>query len=161
MYFGYINSKNRLIGVGISLMQTDDFGSDDVQNVEISEDVFNIYKNDPDRYIWNGHEIIENPDYTEIKKQEHERQWLADFFETSLGWVRRKVSIQMTGETRDFLYDIKPTLRAGIPIITYQKPDFETSFDPVQNRNVIVTDQFLAECETQIYRDFYGESPGS
>lgn len=87
--------------------------------------------------------------YTEEEKQQQElEQRKKDFFETSLGYVKRKVSMQ-TGETRDFLFDIKPTLQVGIPIITY-------NLDGTQNLEVLVTEKFLTECDKQIYKDFYG-----
>lgn len=45
-----------------------------VQNIEVSEEVFNSFIDDNDRYIWNGSEIIENPDYEEIKRQKHRQE---------------------------------------------------------------------------------------
>ena len=49
-------------------------------------------------------------------------------------------------------FDIKPTLQVGVPIITY-------NLDGTQNRGVLVTEQFLKECEMQVYYDFYGTMP--
>lgn len=48
---------------------------EDVINAEVSEEVFNSFIDDTDRYIWNGSEIIENPNYEEVKRQK-ERQEL-------------------------------------------------------------------------------------
>lgn len=82
----------------------------------------------------------------EIKNKEKE-QFLKEFFNTSLGYVRRKVSMQ-TGETKDFLADILPILQVGIPILTYTE-------DGEQNK-VLVTEEFLDECKQQVIKDFYG-----
>jgi hypothetical protein len=49
--------------------------NEEIQNIEVSEDIYNAFIEDNDRYIWNGSEIVENPDYEEIKKQK-ERQRL-------------------------------------------------------------------------------------
>lgn len=49
--------------------------NEDVTNIEVSEEVFNSFIEDTDRYIWNGEEIVENPNYEEIKRQK-ERQEL-------------------------------------------------------------------------------------
>lgn len=103
----------------------------------------------------NGYEIEETDTgliakgYTaeEIAEQEQEQR-AKEFFSTSLGLVRRNVTMQ-TGETRDFLFDIKPTLQVGVPIITYNA-------DGTQNVGVLVTEEFLNECDRQIYKDFYG-----
>lgn len=103
----------------------------------------------------NGYEIEETATqlvakgYTaeEIAEQQAEEQQ-KEFFNTSLGLVRRNVTMQ-NGETRDFLFDIKPTLQVGVPIITYNT-------DGTQNIGVLVTEEFLNECDRQIYKDFYG-----
>lgn len=130
-----------------------------VQKYYVSDELYNMWLEDNRKVIYKDGEIIENPNYEEEKRQEYEQYWRIGFFETSLGWVKRKVMVQGTGETRDFLYDMKPSLKVGTPIITYNKPDFITEFIPTQNRNVLVTEQFLSECENQIYKDFYGENP--
>lgn len=46
----------------------------DALNIEVSEEVFNNFSNDKDRYIWNGTEIVENPDYEEIKREKHRQE---------------------------------------------------------------------------------------
>ena len=48
--------------------------NEEIQNIEVSEEVFNSFIDDNDRYIWNGSEIIENPDYDEIKRQKHRQE---------------------------------------------------------------------------------------
>lgn len=45
-----------------------------IRNIEVSEEVFNSFIDDNDRYIWNGSEIVENPDYDEIKRQKHRQE---------------------------------------------------------------------------------------
>ena len=90
--------------------------------------------------------------YTDEELAELQAEQLAkEFFNTSLGYVKRQVTM-VTGDVRDFLFDIKPTLQVGVPIITY-------NLDGTQNRGVLVTEQFLKECEKQVYYDFYGTMP--
>ena len=48
--------------------------NEDIQNIEVSEEVFNSFIDDNDRYVWNGSEIVENPDYDEIKRQKHRQE---------------------------------------------------------------------------------------
>lgn len=83
----------------------------------------------------------------ELKEQEEE-SFQKEFFQTSLGYVRRKVSILGTGEEKNFLSDILPLLEVGVPIITYNE-------DKTQNRNILVTEDFLQECKQQMLMDFY------
>lgn len=130
-----------------------------IQKIYVSDEIYNLWKEDNRKVIYQNGEIIENPNYEEEKRQEYEQMWLSDFFQTSLGWIRRKVMVQATGETRDFLYDMKPNLTVGDAIITYDKPDFVTQFEPIQHRDKIVTEQFLQDCRIQIALDFYGAIP--
>lgn len=103
----------------------------------------------------NGYEIRETETaleawwYTEEEQHEQEiEQFRKDFFNTSLGYVRRKVHMK-NGEIKDFLSDILPLLVEGIEIITY-------NLDKTQNTNVQVTSQFIEECKQQMLIDFYG-----
>lgn len=48
--------------------------NEEIQNIEVSEQVYNAYAEDNLRYIWNGEEIIENPDYEQqARDREQER----------------------------------------------------------------------------------------
>ena len=93
--------------------------------------------------------------------KEREEQFNKDFFQTSLGYVRRKVSMA-TGETKDFLSDLLPTISMGVQmgqpvtIITYNKPDFTqeiTDWTVLQNVQT-VTAEFVQECFLQLSNDF-------
>ena len=46
-----------------------------IENIEVTEEVYNAFIEDTDRYIYQDGEIIPNPDYEEIKRQK-ERQRL-------------------------------------------------------------------------------------
>ena len=104
----------------------------------------------------NGYKIkytensIEAWELTEQEKEEKRQQQFAkDFFNTSLGYVRRNVTMKDTS-TKSFLTDILPLLEVDVPIITY-------NIDGTQNLNVAVTEQFITECKQQVLKDFYGE----
>ena len=87
--------------------------------------------------------------YTEEEKEEQRQErFRKEFFNTSLGWVSRKVHMQ-DGSIKDFLTDILPLLQENVPIITY-------NIDGTQNKDVMVTEQFLGECKQQVLIDFYG-----
>lgn len=68
MYYAFIRD-NQIDGVGQSRCL-----NDDIINAEISEEVFNAITDDKDRYIWNGEDVIPNPDYEQIvidREKEH------------------------------------------------------------------------------------------
>lgn len=113
------------------------------------------------KYLYQEGEIILNPNYEEEQIQARKQQFNKDFFQTSLGYVRRKVSMA-TGETKDFLSDLLPTISMGVQmgqpvtIITYNEPDFTqdvTDFTSLQEYKT-VTAQFVQECFLQLSNDF-------
>lgn len=42
------------------------------QSIEVSEELYNAFNAEPDKYMWNGSEVIENPDYEDIKRQKEQ-----------------------------------------------------------------------------------------
>lgn len=115
-----------------------------------------------------GYEIKETEEslqawgYTEEEIiAEREEQFERDFFLTSLGYIRRKVTMA-TGETKDFLSDLLPTISMAIQIgqevkvIAYDKPDFTQEIIDWEQyqHNEVVTAQFVQECFMQLSSDF-------
>lgn len=45
-----------------------------IESIEVNEELYNDYISDPNKYIWNGSEIVENPDYEEIRKQKEKER---------------------------------------------------------------------------------------
>lgn len=88
--------------------------------------------------------------YTEEEKQEQEeKEFNRKFFSTSLGYVSRDVHMK-NGTVKDFLTDILPLLKVGIPVLVYTR-------ELVQSK-VPATQQFIDECGQQLIADFYGEN---
>lgn len=94
--------------------------------------------------VENGEIVIDNDRPERLKREQFERE----FFETSLGWVRRQVTMQ-DGTVKNFLTDILPLLVVGVDVLTY---DTE-----LNQSKVTVTNEFLNECKNQLLQDFYGE----
>lgn len=70
----FISVANNKI-IGVNTVSYSEKGVDyPITNIEVSEEVYNSYIEENDRYIYSSGEIIENPDYEEIKRQkERER----------------------------------------------------------------------------------------
>ena len=109
-------------------------------------------------------EIVSDKEGYEAKIVEGRKaQFNKDFFLTSLGYVRRKVSMA-TGETKDFLSDLLPTISMGVnlgqpvSIITYSEPDFTAdNIDWESLQSVKTVDaEFVQECFLQLSNDFRG-----
>ena len=97
------------------------------------------------------------------KAKDRENEFNSAFFYTSLGYVRREVTMA-DGTTKDFLSDLLPVIKATVEadkmftIITYLQPDFSMEFtqdyiESLQNK-VVPTLQFIEECFVQLAKDF-------
>lgn len=124
-----------------------------------------LIKQNPDKYkIYDGNVIAKtDEEYEQEQTQKRETEFNKEFFLTSLGYIRRQVNMA-TGQPKDFLSDLLPTISMGVtlgqevPIITYKQPDFTQEFtleymeslQEVKN----VTTQFIQECALQVSKDF-------
>ena len=71
MYYANINSEDKLVGIGLCPMVADESGSDDVKNIEVSEEIYNNSKEyGVNYYTYDNGEIILNPNYKEEKAEE-------------------------------------------------------------------------------------------
>lgn len=115
--------------------------------------------------IQNGNVVEKTNDEIAAARQEIFEQ---EFFLTSLGYIRRKVSMS-TGETKDFLSDLLPAISMGIqmgqtvPILVYNTPDFTQEVTPEyiislqEAKNA--TAAFIQECALQLSTDFVNGTP--
>jgi hypothetical protein len=113
------------------------------------------------KYIIEDSELILNPNWEEEKAREREASFNKAFFNTSLGYVRRNVTMA-DGSHKDFLSDLLPAIsmsvQSGIPvnILTYDKPPFDHDIDDwtEYQHKVIANPQFTQECFMQLSNDF-------
>ena len=73
-YYAHINSKNILTGIDMSRLSADEYGSEDVKNIEVDKTLYdNKQKYGIEYYVYQDGEIVENPNYKEEQKRK-ERQ---------------------------------------------------------------------------------------
>lgn len=97
----------------------------------------------------------------EEKARERETSFNKAFFNTSLGYVRRSVTMA-DGSHKDFLSDLLPAIsmsvQSGVPvnILTYDKPPFDHDIEDwtEYQHKVVATPQFIQECFIQLSNDF-------
>lgn len=116
---------------------------ENIASIEIEQDVYDNLE----RYMYDNGSIVLNPNYEKEQEEKRLEEFKKNYFETSLGWVSRKVHMK-DGSIKDFLSDILPLLQEGITIITYNT-------DLTQNF-VQANEQFINECKNQMLKDFYG-----
>ena len=93
---------------------------------------------------------------------EREKEFDSDFFFTSLGYVRRLVTME-NGEHKDFLSDLLPSIAIAtsignrVPVLLYNKPDnfSEEIIDWTPYQHYEIANQlFIAECFNRLQNDF-------
>ena len=119
----------------------------------------------PNKYVLQDGVLVINPNYEQEQTEARKKQFNNEFFQTSLGWIRRKVNMK-DGSTKDFLADLLLPIKAGLElgqkvvIITYKTPDFTIDYDEeyvisLQERKE-TTAEFIQECLMQTVADFGG-----
>lgn len=126
---------------------------------EIGEDI----KANKDWYKIVDNEVIKKSDeeYEQEQADRRDAEFNKSFFNTSLGYIRRSVTMQ-DGSKKDFLSDLLLQIKAGlelgldVKILTYDKPSFDadiTDWEEYQHE-VSATPQFVMECLQQTVNDF-------
>ena len=107
-----------------------------------------------------------NPNYEEEQAAIRESNFDKAFFNTSLGYIRRAVTMQ-DGSKKDFLSDLLPiismSVNAGqtVNVLAYDRPPFDhdiTDWTQYQH-SVEVTAEFIQECFLQLSTDFFPPAP--
>ena len=120
-------------------------------------------KANKDWYKIVDNEVVKKSDeeYEQEQADRREAEFNKAFFNTSLGYIRRKVTMQDSSK-KDFLGDLLLPIKAGlelgheVTILTYDKPDFTEDvtdwekYQHVKKANA----QFISECLNQIVVDF-------
>lgn len=128
---------------------------------ELKDETMESYNEHPNKYIVEYNALIPNPDYKQEEIERRKQSFNKEFFNTSLGYIRRSVTMS-DGTQKDFLSDLLPTIAMGVnmgqevKIIAYYKPPFTkdiTDWTKYQH-NEIVTPQFIQECFIQLQADF-------
>ena len=124
------------------------------------------FQKNPEIYSISGGTLGYVENYQEVILQKTKEKFEHEFFETSLGWIRRKVSMK-DGSVKDFLADLLLPIKAGmelgqnVEIITYKTPDFSKDLDSEYMKTLqelkYANPQFIQECLFQTVKDFRGD----
>lgn len=134
------------------------------QGLMIEETGTALYALLENEILQDGQPVI-NENYEAEKAQERKEKFEKEFFNTSLGWIRRRVNMK-DGSKKDFLSDLLLQIKAGmeagqtVEIITYIQPDYTKELTEeyvlsLQQRRNATTD-FIMECLNQTVSDFCG-----
>lgn len=77
IYYAHIDSKNKLVDIDMTIFTADEYGSENVQNIEVPEEYYiNAQEYGTNYYKYSDGEVILNPDY-EQEQEEKERERIA------------------------------------------------------------------------------------
>ena len=123
-----------------------------------------LYALEKNEILVNGVAEI-NPNYEEELSEQRESLFNQEFFQTSLGWIRRQVNMK-DGSKKDFLSDLLLQIKAGlelgqsVEIITYKQPDFSEDINQAYMQTLqekkTATLEFIKECLMRTVNDFNG-----
>ena len=131
----------------------------------LSTDLCNMseYEINRENYTFENGQIELIPNLENVLAQKRQTKFEQEFFNTSLGWIRRKVCMR-DGSVKEFLTDLLIPIKTGmdlgheVQIITYKTPDFNTELtkeymETLQERKT-ATAEFIEECLMRSVRDF-------
>ena len=75
IYYAHIDSKNKLVDIDMTIFTADEYGSENIQNIEVPEEYYiNAQEYGTNYYKYSDGEVILNPDYeAEQAAKERER----------------------------------------------------------------------------------------
>ena len=128
-------------------------------SVEVSEEVYNSYMQDKDRYIYDG-KIVENPNYQKIKANERKAEFENKFIQTPWGWYRKQPKGYANApQSIDIICNIVNasdgfTEQVADMMLFYQQPDFNNPEECTEEW--LIKHQYKHEpCSTQEFMQFY------
>lgn len=81
-----------------------------VINFEVDEDLYNSFIDTPDKYIWDGENVVENPNYDEIVRQK-EQDRINNLTMTALDFIGVLQSLGLTLEQINAYLEANLTLK--------------------------------------------------
>lgn len=130
--------------------------------VETDDVLYALEKNE---IMVDGEPMI-NPNYSQELFNQRKILFNKEFFLTSLGWIRRNVSMK-DGSKKDFLGDLLLQIKAGldlglnVSVIAYKEPDFSNELTNEYMNSLqetkLANQEFIQECLAQTVKDFQGE----
>lgn len=161
----YLNVENGKI-INASNERKD---SSTVKSYSVPERIYYDFISHEEKYKYDKKTdlIVVDEEYEKAQVVIREKGFKQEFFETSLGWIRRKPTLA-DGTQDDFLNNDLPlfaiALQSNTPValpVAYNLPDFTNELTDeymisLQILNQPVTPQFIAECLQVKLKDFAG-----
>lgn len=159
MFYANIDSHDKLVEIGFCQMTVDSYGSENVQNIEVSEEIYNNFQEyGLSYYKYNNGEIILNPNYGQEQADLRQADFESKFFNIpNFGWFR-KVPKGYTSavECLNLAFN-NVSLLGKLPantMIFYAQPDF-TKPEECTEEWLVEHQTKNAEMSAQEFGEFY------
>lgn len=104
--------------------------NDNIQNIEIEETIYNDFCKNPNKYLWDGENVVLNENYETELAQEREKTFYTHFIKTSLGNYRLEPKGYANAQQAMDVTNTMATALGGLTeqlvplVIFYETPDF-------------------------------------
>lgn len=134
MFYAYIEN-NQINGKGQCEALTEG-----VQNIEISEEVYN----DIDKYIWNGYEVVLNPNWEEEQAQK-EQERVNNLTMTPLDFIKVLVSLGLTLEQVNAFLESNLEIKMQLTYCNSVYCGVVKQFLPIEIGEIVITNEMVEQ----------------
>lgn len=104
--------------------------NEDIENIEITEEIYNAYIAEPEKFTYKDGEVVENPSYEEEQAEKRKQAFYTHFIKTSLGNYRLEPKGYANAQQAMDVTNTMATALGGLTqqlvplVIFYETPDF-------------------------------------
>jgi hypothetical protein len=92
-YYAHVNSKNVLIGIDLAKLTADEYGSENVANIEVTEEFYKNWKDlGEDYYIYEKGNIIKNPEFEKIQLANAKQEMLQEIINKANDFINNEAT---------------------------------------------------------------------
>lgn len=156
MYYIFVEN-NKINGAGQARIL-----NEEVTNFEVTEEVYNAYVTEPDKYIWDGSDVVENPNYEQEQAQARTIEFYNNFVVTSWGAFRKTPkgysSAVEAVNTIFNMVNVAQSLTEDLAtlLIFYEVPDF-TQAEQCTEEWLVAHQKTHEACDLQTFMQWYLE----
>ena len=159
----YLFIKNEKInGAGQARVINEEETISPVTNFEVTEEKYNEFVANPNKFIWDGQDVVENPDYEQEQAEARQKEFYNNFIVTSWGAFRKtprgyssaveavNTVFNMVNVQKAFTEQLAPLL------IFYEVPDF-TKEEQCTEEWLVANQKTHEPCDLATFMQWYLE----
>lgn len=159
----YIFIENgKINGAGQARVLNDEETLTPITSFEVSEDVYNAFVEEPEKYMWDGSNVVENPNYEQEQANKRTQEFYNNFVVTSWGAFRKNPkgysSAVEAVNTIFNMVNVAQGLTAELAqlLIFYEVPDF-TDAEQCTEEWLVAHQKTHEACDLATFMQWYLE----